>query len=256
MKAIVDGLAIEYKDEGTGPTLVLLHGWKDSLHTFDKIVPMLTDDFRVVRLDLPGFGQSETPKKAWTVEDYAKCVAACIKKIEITPFAFIGHSLGGRIVLKGMGEDILHAERAVLIASAGVARRKTARNHFFYIVAKIGKVFMSVPPLSFFKDGLRKKMYAAAGSDYLDAGDLKQTFLNVIEEDLSRMAEKVSAPTLLVWGENDTETVAADGKRLAKLMPDATLRVISRTGHYVHHAHAEDVAQLIRAHLTTHTYET
>ena len=251
MKVIVNGLAVEYADEGAGPVLLLLHGWKDTHRTFDALVPFLKDQFRIVRLDLPGFGGSDTPKEAWHVGDYALFIAAFMAKVGVVPLALVGHSLGGRIVLKGVGEGVLSAERIVLIASAGVARRKTLRNRFFYIVAKIGKLLMFIPPFSFWKARMRKKLYAAAGSDYLGAGELRQTFLNVIREDLSEAAQQISVPTLLVWGSADTETPVTDGERLKEMMPHATLEVIAGADHFVHKAQAERVAARMRGHLVS-----
>ena len=63
MKIIVKNLAIEYRDEGTGPVALFLHGWKDNLHTFDPLMPFLSDKLRIIRLDLPGFGESEISKR-------------------------------------------------------------------------------------------------------------------------------------------------------------------------------------------------
>src|ERR1700684_4042346 len=121
MKVIVDNLAVEYSDEGQGLPLVMLHGWMDSLQTFDAITKFLSTKYRIVRLDLPGFGASELPSKPWFVGGYATFVADFCKKLNIEPVAFVGHSLGGRIILKGLAEHSLSAQKAVLIASAGVA---------------------------------------------------------------------------------------------------------------------------------------
>ena len=70
MRTIVQSLAVEYVDEGKGPTILMLHGWKDSLHTFDQLVPYFTNQFRIIRLDLPGFGGSDMPKGVWDIGAY------------------------------------------------------------------------------------------------------------------------------------------------------------------------------------------
>src|ERR1700722_13178112 len=139
MKVIVDNLAIEYRDEGQGPTLVLLHGWMSSLHSFDVITKLLSANYRVVRLDLPGFGESELPREPWHVGDYATFVSHVCEKLDLRPDAFVGHSLGGRILLKGFAERTLSSEKAILIASAGVAERQTLRNWSFKMIAKAGR---------------------------------------------------------------------------------------------------------------------
>ncbi|MBI4224942.1 MAG: alpha/beta hydrolase [Candidatus Sungbacteria bacterium] len=246
MKMIVQNLAIEYRDEGSGPVLLFLHGWKDSLHTFDLLVPLLSADYRIIRLDLPGFGESEAPRTAWHVDDYAECVAECIKKLGINVGVIVGHSLGGRIVLKGIAANILDAQKIILIASAGIAERNTFRILFFRVLAKIGRLATAVPPFGFFRELLRKRLYGGLESDYLSAGPLKETFLNIINEDLSASAKMVTKPALLIWGSEDTQTPLQDGKRLATFIPGAALEVIPGSGHFVHQEKPAEVAGLIR----------
>lgn len=247
MKIIVNNLAIEYTDEGTGPVIVMLHGWQDSLHTFDALAEPLGSKFRVIRPDLPGFGGSEIPRTAWDVGMYTQFVAALVAKLKVEPYAYIGHSLGGRIMLKGLGGGGLQAEKAVFIASAGLAKTATVRNRLFAAAAKTGKTATAVWPLTKLRPALQARLYQRAGSDLLGAGPLKQTFLNIVREDLSQAARQVDVPALLIWGELDDQTPLADGQRLAhSLMPQATLKVINGAGHFVHHSHALQVEAQIK----------
>ena len=84
------------------------------------------------------------------------------------------------------------------------------------------------------------------GSDYLAAGPLKETFLNIISEDLSDSAKKITQPTLLIWGEDDTETPLSDGKKMAGLIPNSKLEVIKNAGHFVYKEKTAEVAESIR----------
>ncbi|MEN9561613.1 MAG: hypothetical protein RIQ56_886, partial [Candidatus Parcubacteria bacterium] len=146
MKIIIEGLATEYLDEGEGPVVLMLHGWKDDMHTFDQIVPPLLSHYRVVRLDLPGFGGTEIPKRTWQVSDYARFVDAFVQKLRIDVDVLIGHSFGGRVSIKGVGTGLLKPKKLVLIASAGIARKRKLRNKLLTLGAKIGKVVTAVPP--------------------------------------------------------------------------------------------------------------
>ena len=80
MKIIVQNLATEYRDEGSGKTLIFLHGWQSNLHTFDNLASPLKNYYRVVRLDLPGFGGSEMPKETWDLNKYILFVCDFIQK--------------------------------------------------------------------------------------------------------------------------------------------------------------------------------
>ncbi len=246
MQVIVDNLAVEYQDQGTGRVLLFLHGWGDSLHSFDNLSQILNKEYRVVRLDLPGFGKSEQLRQTWNLDNYVGFVNNFIKKLNLDVYVIIGHSFGGRITIKGIAEAKLKSRKIVLIGSAGIAKRKTFKNYFFMVLAKVGNVITYIPPLIFYRDGLRKKMYSMVGSDYLNAGSLKQTFLKVISEDLTECAERINIPSLLIWGENDTETPLADGERLAKLIKNSEIQIIKNSGHFVHKEKAEEVVEIIK----------
>jgi pimeloyl-ACP methyl ester carboxylesterase len=248
---IVDGVDAHFRDEGAGPVVLLLHGWGDTLATFDELIPELGAK-RFIRLDLPGFGASEPPRGAWDVSRYATFVRHFLDKLDVVePDILVGHSFGGRIAIKGVASSTIKPKYLVLIASAGVAASRSARRSAFSILAKIGKILTALPPFSFFKERLRARLYRLTGSaDYLRAGALKETFLNVVREDLRADAEKIKVPTLLVWGENDTETPLAEARTLEKAIANARLAIISGAGHFVHREMPKDVAESINTFIT------
>ncbi|MBI4087164.1 alpha/beta hydrolase [Candidatus Kaiserbacteria bacterium] len=245
MQVIIQNLATEYLDEGSGTAVLFLHGWMDSLHTFDALAALLPPTHRIIRLDLPGFGKTERPKEAWGLDEYVRFVDNFIKKLGVEVDTFVGHSFGGRVILKGAAENIFHADKLVLIGSAGIAKRNTPRHLFFNIIAKLGKVATAIPPLSFWKEKIRRRFYTRIGSDYADAGALQETFLKTISEDLSESAQKIDTPTLLIWGKNDTATPLSDGERLARLIPRAQLEALDG-GHFIHRERPEEVVAFIR----------
>ncbi|MDP2656318.1 MAG: alpha/beta hydrolase [bacterium] len=246
MKIIVKNLATEYSDEGTGHVLLFLHGWQDTLHTFDALCVSLVKTHRVVRLDLPGFGHTDTPKQVWTLDEYIAFVDEFIKKLQLDVDTIVGHSFGGRIIIKGASTKKIHTKKIILIASAGIAQRQTLRTATLKIIAKIGGILLCVPPLFFWRDTLRRQFYSAIGSDYLSAGALQKTFLNIIAHDLSQYARMLSLPTLLIWGDHDIQTPLSDGKRLTKMIPGSHLDIISDTGHFVHKERPLEVLRTIQ----------
>ena len=168
MKIIVNNLAVEYQDEGSGPVMLFLHGWRQSFHTFDALLPFLTPSFRVIRLGLPGFGGSELPREAWGTGKYARFVGDFCQKIGIEPEILVGHSFGGRIIIKGVHDGIFRPRKIVLIASAGLAAYRTFKAKLFLVASKVGKVaFFFLPRAA--RESLRSKLYGVAGSsDYLN----------------------------------------------------------------------------------------
>lgn len=246
MKIVVQDIAVEYANEGKGPTVVFLHGWQDNLHTFDGLVRRLADSRRIIRLDLPGFGESESPKTAWDLDNYVRFTVDFINKLNIQVDVLVGHSFGGRIAIKGVAAGIIKTNKIILIASAGIAKKNLLRNSVLKILAKIIGLATYIPPLVFWREKIRVKLYTVIGSDYSRAGALKETFLRIVGEDLVSSAGKIAKPTLLIWGSDDTETPLSDGKRLSKLIHNSKLKVISGAGHLIHREKPEEVAALIK----------
>ncbi|MCE9541285.1 alpha/beta hydrolase [Candidatus Kaiserbacteria bacterium] len=244
MKVIVNGVATEYADDGTGPVILMLHGWKDSLHSFDPLIPVLTQAYRVVRLDMPGFGGTEMPPKNWVLGDYVDFVGGFISKLKLDVHTLAGHSFGGRVAIKGVADGMFTPAKLVLIASAGVAERNTLRNKSLKVLAKVGKLATLPLPKSV-KNKLRNRLYKNIQSDYTNAGTLKDTFVNVISENLSGAAKEVTVPALLIWGSADTETTLEEGVRLGGLIKNSRLELIQAAGHFVHREHPDTVARLI-----------
>lgn len=246
MKLIVDGLAIEYQSEGKGKVVLMLHGWQSACGTFDKITTKLKAKFRIVRLDLPGFGASEMPDKPWKLDDYIDFVNEFLKKLKIKNVEIlVGHSMGGRIAIKAVGSGQLRPKKLVLIGSHGIRESKRLRNRVFWLAAKAGKV-ATYPLPARYKERLRGRLYKTAGAgDYINAGALKKTFSNIIKEDIRPEAVMISTPTLLIYGQNDTQTPPHYGKTFQKLIEGSKLEIIPDTGHHTHEEEPRQVADLI-----------
>jgi pimeloyl-ACP methyl ester carboxylesterase len=245
MKIIIQNIVTEYEDVGDGPIILLLHGWKSSLHSFDGIKPFLLGKFRLISLDMPGFGKTGMPDIPWSIIDYVNFIKDFIAKLNIGDHVVVGHSFGGRVILKGEATKQLNPEKIILIASAGVAKRRNFRNIIFKAIAKVGNIVTLLPPFLFFRKELKMALYRKSGSDYLNAGVLRETFLKTIEEDLSSSAKGIYLPTLIIWGASDKTTPLSEGKLLSGLIQGSTLKVLDDAGHFVHEEKPEQVAGLI-----------
>ena len=245
MKTIVNNLAVEYIDEGSGPTILMLHGWKDTLHTFDPLLREFSGQYRIIRLDLPGFGASQMPPRDWDLQDYVDFVCAFIEKQNLTIDILVGHSFGGRITIKGVSNMALKPQKIVLIAAAGLAQRRTTRNAILAFVAKVGKVVTAIPPLSFWRKDLRRRLYEHVGRDYFASGALRGTFLKIVGEDLANAAANIKIPTLLIWGSEDDQTPLEEGRRIHEIIKGSQLETFQNAGHFVHKERPEQVARRI-----------
>lgn len=252
MKIMVQGQLVEYKDEGTGPVIVLLHGWGANLASFSDLAKELSNNARVIRLDFPGFGGSVKPDDSWGVGEYAQFVSAFLKKLNIDAVdAFIGHSFGGRVIIKGIATGVLSAKKIVLLDTAGVRPQPTAKKAFLKMIAKTGKVVTTIPGLRKIRPLLRSKLYAAAGAtDYLNAQAMQKIFIHTINEDLLPYVASITQPCLLVWGERDAETPVADAYKIMNELTDGTLTVVPEAGHFVYLDEPVIVTKALKAFLS------
>ncbi len=102
MKNFIDfkGKTIHYKDEGSGPALVLLHGFLESMQIWDGFTGELSKDFRIIRIDLPGHGQTSFMGRETNMVLMAKTVKAVLDELQIDECVMIGHSMGGYVTLE------------------------------------------------------------------------------------------------------------------------------------------------------------
>jgi len=235
MKVLVNGQLIEYKDEGKGSVLVLLHGWGDKMATFNDLAAHLAKNYRVIRLDFPGFGASPRPLDTWTISDYAHLTAAFLNKLGVKDiYTVIGHSFGGRVIIKSIAEKLIDPTKVILIGAAGVKPKQNSKKAAYQVVAKVGKVVTSIPGLRGTQKALRKRLYESAGNtDYLYAEGMQTIFRNTVNEDLLPYVHLIAQPSLLIWGENDDQTPVADAYAMVNELDDSELVVVEDAGHFV-----------------------
>lgn len=223
--------------------IIFLHGWRSSKAVWQGIVSQLRDINRpMYMLDLPGFGNSPATKSAFTISDYASLVKEFIKKQNLGRVALVGHSFGGRVGIRlgAMAPEVL--EKLVLVDSAGFKTPQAKRIVFKAAAKLVRPVFK----LNVFQ-GLRKKIYQSLGAeDYIATPQMQQTFIKVINEDLSADMQKITSPTLIVFGEKDTDTPPEFGQRMQKLIIGSRLEMLSSAGHYSFLDQPEKFCQLIR----------
>lgn len=249
MNIVIDGLLINYASTGSGKKVLLcLHGWGDSSKTFESLARQLDSDYQIIAPDLPGFGGSETPREPWQLDDFASFAASFAGKLGIVPYGVIGHSNGGAIAIRALASHKLHAQKLVLLASAGIRRPSSLRNRGFSMLAKPAKLVLKAAPRSTQKR-IKQKFYKAIGSDYMVAEHMQQTFRNIVSTDVLEDAKKLQVPAILIYGQDDSSTPPAYGKLFSEAISGSALHVIENTGHFVHQEQVYKVADQVKGFL-------
>lgn len=232
----VNGLKINYEEKGKGKLIVLLHGWGSNITLFANMMELLSKKYKVVAMDMPGFGKSDEPKGVWDVSSYVQFVIDFLKDYDTDEVMLLGHSFGGRVIIKMHSRNDLpfKVTKVILVDSAGIKPPKSNKKSWRTRYYKIGRTVLSTKLVQkLFPDALenfRKKMGSA---DYAAASPMmRQVMVKVVNEDLTQYLPNIKAPTLLVWGVNDTATPLSDGETMEKLIPDAGLVKLENAGHY------------------------
>lgn len=246
MQVVVNSLMVRYERSGKGRTVVLLHGWAGSAAGLRNVSAELQKKYDVIAVDLPGFGGTQPPPVAWGLDDYVQFVRDFLRKIDVDKiYAYIGHSNGGAIAIRGLADGNFIAEKLILLASAGIRNEYKGRNHALRIITKAGK-FLTTPLPAHIKKNLRKKVYKTVGSDMLVAEHLQETFKRVVTDDVRADAAQLSMPVLLMYGEQDEEAPVWYGQQFHELMTDSTLEILPNAGHMLFLDRPDDVNAAIR----------
>lgn len=249
----VGGLNLHYVDVGQGPAVVLIHGLGGSLYNFRYNIPALSQQFRVVALDLKGFGYSDRPLDAdYSQTAQAQLVADFMDRLGIGRAAVLGHSLGGAIALRLAALFPQRVTRLILVGSAPPVRLvPPLGGSVLRPVLRLGAALMLHQP------GLREAVLRSGFYDpafftqemleeFRRVGRIRGTAESIVRVLLDSARDEpldlaqIRQPTLLLWGEGDRAVGLRVARWLQARLPDARLRVIERARHMVIEERADE----------------
>lgn len=237
MRAVIDTIDTHYQVMGSGPAVVLLHGWGCDWQIWHPLIQALSTHYQLVIPDLPAFGKSAAPAdlQNWNSARYAKWLEAFLKESlgNRVAHAVVGHSFGAKVAVSWAANGVHKAalKKLVLIGAAGLpdplTPRQLAQQRFFSLIP--GALKKSLP-LRLRQQILQK---AGAASDHLNSTPEQRVILQrTVRENLSPLLTTITTPTLLLWGGEDAETPLYQGRKFAEFIPDAKLTVIPGAGHF------------------------
>ena len=198
---------------------------------------------------MPGCGNSDEPKTGWDLDKYISFIIKFIEKLNIKELDLIGHSNGGKIIIKLMSNKNLNFKvgKIILIGSAGVVHKKSFKQMLKIKLYKILKKILQLKLIQKFFPNLIINLKNHMGSeDYRNATPImRDTLVKLVNTDVTKYLKDINRPTLLIWGEQDTATPIGDGEIMEKYIPDAGLVRIPNCSHYVFIEQAQYVNKII-----------
>lgn len=231
---VVDGITLTYVDEGSGDPVVVLHGWGGQAASMTPLIVGLRDKYRILAFDLPGFGGSSPPPAPWGTPEYAAFVERAVTSLGIRRATYVGHSFGGRIAIWLAAHVPETVQALVLVDAAGIKPAASLRRRMRQLFYKVAKRVLRLPILGTRGLALQERLAMRFGSaDYRAmAGVMRASMVRTVGLDLTACLGAVSAPTLLLWGEKDTETPMADGRKMERLIRGSRLIAVAGAGHF------------------------
>lgn len=222
-----NGLKINYKDFGNkeGTPIVYLHGWGQNIEMMEPIAKPFTKTHRLIILDLPGFGNSDEPETAWTLDDYVDMIHSLLKELKINKPNIIGHSFGGKLTL--LYATKYEVDKIILLASPYNVKIKKPS-----LKVKLLKKAKSIPGLSKLAETMKNHL---GSTDYKNASPImKEILVKHINTDLTEQIKDIKCPTFIIWGTNDEAVPVSDAYELEKLIADSGLAIYEGCTHYAY----------------------
>lgn len=252
-----NGVRLHYELRGEGDNkVVLLHGWGCDSKLMEKLAESLQADHCVLLLDFPGHGESSEPPEPWGVPEFAECLRSLLKSLDFCPCAAVGHSFGCRVAALAASKWHDMFTKLVFTGAAGIraplseegkkkAEEFQRKKRWIHWIEKL-------PGLKNVGNNLEERLRQKYGSaDYKVLDPLmRQTFVKVIQQDLRECYPHISSSTLLIWGDEDTETPLWMGREMEKMIPDAGLVILEGGSHFAYLEQAQRFNLIVRHFLT------
>ena len=247
----VNGVRVHYQEAGNenGPPVILIHGFISSSLVWSQVfLPLANAGFRVIALDLPGYGYSEKPNQgAYTIDSQARAVAGLMDRLSIDKATIVGASYGGAIAATLALDYPDRVERLVMV---GAVTNDDAKKHLLMRILQVPLLGDVTTPLylsSMWALRLRMRdMYERTGRPFdermlrarhhvLATANMQRSMIRTARRwnanRIARQAPLIRQPTLLLWGEDDNHIPLRNAFELRDAIPNSRLIVFRNCGH-------------------------
>ncbi len=251
------GHRVAYRRAGSGPAIVLVHGITSTSATWDRVMPYLATRFTVIAPDLIGHGESAKPRGDYSLGAYASGVRDLMVALGHESATFVGHSLGGGVVMQLSYQFPERCERLVLVDSGGLGRELNLllRAATLPLSEVVLPLLVSTRLLDAGRavSRLVGRLGLHAGTDMaelarghasLEDPEARAAFVHTLRTIVDPMGQRVSAndrlylaeniPFMLVWGERDSIIPIEHARAAHELVPSSRLEVFEDAGHFPH----------------------
>ena len=242
----VDGLKVYYKETGPqgAPALLLLHGFGSSLQAWDDWSLKLEQKYRLIRLDLPGFGLTgASPANDYSEEKDLAILTHFVDKLGLEKFSVVGHSMGGKMAWSLAASQPERVQALVLMAPDGFPETKDIGTKPYEVPAIMGLIKYVLPKYLVQKsiepafvqadalnDALVNRYFDMLRAPGVRGAILERSNQTIYTDPVPRL-KAIKAPTLLIWGEKDQMIPSTNAQSYANVLSNSTTVLIPKLGH-------------------------
>lgn len=239
MKMNVKNINLNFIDYGNdiNGVILLLHGWGQNIEMMKSLGDAYSNNYRILIIDLPGFGESSEPDYAWDVPDYVEMVHEFLINLKVDNVIIMGHSYGGKIGLLYASQ--YEVQKLVLFGSP--FKKEIQKLSF---KTKVLKKLKTVPGLNKL-EGFAKRHIGS--TDYRNATPLmREILVNTVNLDITENVKKIKCSTLIIWGTLDDDVPVERAYELEKLIPDAGVVIYDNCTHYAYLERLQQTINVVR----------
>jgi len=259
----IDGQRVHVRVTGEGSPLVLLHGFMASYYSFRRIVPGLAQHFRVISIDLNGFGLTERPasRDAYRIANQADLVARVLGEIGATPATILGHSYGAAVASVLALRHPEAVSGLVLVSPASrfdklpwYLKIRPGKEILYFLCRRLlshPERYRQISERAFHVEGSHTEEDAETYRAHLLIDGLRSTFFGFMEalsgKSLDRIAfEDIRQPALVIAGDQDRIIPLEQCREVAAQLPAGRLEIFEECGHSAPEERPEEVIAAVR----------
>ncbi|MCB1022846.1 MAG: alpha/beta hydrolase [Acidobacteria bacterium] len=245
--AEIDGIKLHYQEKGTGIPVVLIHGFTSSTYTWKDVFGPLSEKYRVIAIDLKGFGFSEKPEGDYSRREQGKLVIGLLSHLKIENAWMVGNSMGGETALNAALQAPEKIRGLILVDSAGVSfESKGGITPWYARLPYVGRwiTAIALSGTGIVRAGIERSFY----DDSKITDDRVNYYHRLLSNDKAQRAamlareqfgdypiedklKDIRIPTLIIWGAEDEVIPLKAGEKMNSLIRDSELRVYEKVGH-------------------------
>ncbi len=240
----IDGVNVHYRVEGKGEPILLIHGTFSSLHTYDDWTSILKHNYKVIRLDLPGFGLTGPhPKNKYSTENYIDFIDEFLDILTIDSCAVVGNSLGGWMAWELALKHPTRVSKLILIDAAGyindrnfplpfvIAQTPVLRNVFNYVPKAVVRRFVRQV---FYDQSKVTEEVIDRHFDLFHRDGNMAAFVKIANSHFvqnTHNLHQLTIPVLIMWGEKDNWLSVGHASKFGEDIPNSKVIIYKNVGH-------------------------